>query len=328
VSGTGAGPRRRGILAASLLASLSAGRPAAAQEFPARPLRLLVPFAPGGFTDILARYIADRLGAALGQPVVVDNRPGAGGNIAAEMVAKAQPDGHTLLLASVAVFAINPALYPILPYDPAELGIIGVAATQPNILLAWPEAGIGSVPELIAAARAKPGSIAYASNGNGSVTHLTAAMLAAQAGIELLHVPYRGSAPGLADLIAGRVQIMFDGAGTALPQVRGGTARAIGLSWNRRLSELPDVPAISETLPGFDMSSWFALAGHAAMPAPAMARLADEVGRILGSDAFLRLLKERQAEPVRVSAAELPAFVAGERARWAEAVRRSGAKVE
>jgi tripartite-type tricarboxylate transporter receptor subunit TctC len=226
------------------------------------------------------------------------------------------------------VFAINPALYPSLPYDPAELGIIGVAATQPSILLAYPGAGIGSVPELIQAAKARPGAIAYASNGNGSVTHLTAAMLAAQAGIELLHVPYRGSAPGLADLIAGRVQIMFDGAGTALPQVKGGTARAIGLSWKQRLADLPDVPAIAETLPGFDMSSWFALAGHATMAPPTMARLRAELGRILGSEPYLRLLKERAAESVSVSEAQLPGFLVAERARWAEAVRRSGAKVE
>ncbi|MCC7282071.1 MAG: tripartite tricarboxylate transporter substrate binding protein [Acetobacteraceae bacterium] len=321
--------QRRGLFASPLLlAPFALGQPALAQDFPARPLRLLVPFAPGGFTDILARYIADQLGRALGQPVVVENRPGAGGSIAAEQVAKAAPDGHTLLLASVAVFAINPALYPSLPYDPAALALVDVVATQPNILLANPASGIGSVPELIAAAKAKPGTIAYASNGNGSVTHLTMAMLAAEAGIELLHVPYRGSAPGLVDLVAGRVQVMFDGAGTALPQVAGGAARAIGLSWDRRLAELPDVPPISATLPGFDMSAWFALAGHAGMPGPVMTELRRAVGQILASEPFLRLLKERQAEPVRIGGADLPAFVAAERGRWAEAVRRSGARVE
>lgn len=316
--------RRRVLLAAPALLSA----PARAQDFPARPLRILVPFAAGGFTDILARFIGERLSAALGQAVVIDNRPGAGGTIAAEMVARATPDGHTLLLASVAVFAINPALYPSLPYAPEELGLLGVVATQPNILLANPATGIGSVPDLVARARAQPGAIAYASNGNGSVTHLTAAMLAAEAGIELLHVPYRGSAPGLVDLVAGRVQVMFDGAGTALPQVQGGQARAIGLSWNRRLAELPDVPAIAETLPGFDMSSWFALATASASPAPARARLRAELAAVLASEAYARLLRERAAEPMDVAPEAFPAFLAAERTRWAEAVRRSGARVD
>lgn len=321
--------QRRGLLATPLmLSALGLATPALAQGFPTRPLRILVPFAPGGFTDILGRYLSDRLSQALGQPVVVENKPGAGGNIAAEQVTKAPADGHTLILASVSVFAINQALYASLPYDPADLAILGVVATQPNILLAWPGLGVNSVPELIAAAKAKPGAIAYGSFGVGSVSHLTAAMLAAEAGVEMLHVPYRGSAPAQADLIAGRVQVLFDGAGTALPQVRAGNARAIGLSWNQRLAELPDVPSIAETLPGFDMSSWFALAGHAGMPAASLARLRLELGRILESDAYLRLLKERQAEPVPVPAAELPAFLAAERTRWAEAVRRSGAKVE
>jgi tripartite-type tricarboxylate transporter receptor subunit TctC len=311
---------RRSLLAAPVLLAA----PARAQ----RPIRLLVPFAAGGFTDILARFLAEPLGAALGGTVVVENRPGAGGNIAAEIVAKAPPDGSTLLLASVAVFAINPALYPTLPYAPDDLALAGVVATQPNILLAHPGAGFDSVPGLIAAARARPDAIAYASNGNGSVTHLTAAMLAAQAGISLLHVPYRGSAPGLLDLAAGRVQVMFDGAGTALPQVQAGHARAIGLSWNRRLSALPDVPAISETLPGFDMSSWFALATHAATPAPALARLRAETAAITASPGFRRLLAERSAEPMDVPAASFPTFMTAERARWSEAVRRSGARVE
>jgi tripartite-type tricarboxylate transporter receptor subunit TctC len=311
---------RRTLLAGPALLA----RPARAQ----RPTRLLVPFAAGGFTDILARFLAEPLGAALGAPVVVENRPGAGGTIAAEMVAKAPPDGSTLILASVAVFAINPALYPALPYAPDDLALAGVVATQPNILLAHPGAGFDSVAGLVAAARARPGAIAYASNGNGSVTHLTASMLAAQAGIDLLHVPYRGSAPGLLDLAAGRVQIMFDGAGTALPQVQAGHARAIGLSWNRRLGALPDVPAISETLPGFDMSSWFALATHAATPPPALAKLRAEVAAITAAAPFRRLLAERAAEPMDVPVADFPAFLAAERTRWAEAVRRSGAKVE
>jgi tripartite-type tricarboxylate transporter receptor subunit TctC len=293
-----------------------------------RQSRMLVPFAAGGFTDILARFLAEPLGAALGAPVIVENRPGAGGTIAAEMVAKAPPDGSTMILASVAVFAINPALYPTLPYAPDDLALAGVVATQPNILLAHPGAGIGSVTELIDRARERPGAIAYASNGNGSVTHLTAAMLAAQAGIELLHVPYRGSAPGLVDLAAGRVQIMFDGAGTALPQVQGGQARAIGLSWNRRLAALPDVPAISETLPGFDMSSWFALAAHSATPAPALSRLRAEVAAITAAPGFRRLLAERAAEPMDVPVDRFAPFLAAERVRWGEAVRRSGAKVE
>ena len=302
--------------------------PARAQTFPARPLRVLIPFAPGGFTDIMGRFLAERLTHALGQTVVIENKPGAGGSIAAEQVTSAPADGYTLLLASDAVFAINQALYAKLPYNPDDLAILGVAATQPNILLAWPGLGVGSVAELIAAAKAKPDSIAYGSFGNGSVSHLTGAMLAARAGIALLHVFYRGSAPAQTDLIAGRIQILFDGAGTALPQVQAGSVRAIGVSWNRRLAELPDVPTIAETLPGFDMASWFAFATRADVPAPVLARLREAIGAALASEAFLRFLKERQAEPVPVASADLPAFLAAARTRWAEAVQRSGARVE
>lgn len=315
---------RRSLLAAPALLAL----PAHAQSFPSKPIRVLVPFAPGGFTDILGRFLADRLTPALGQSLIIENRPGAGGNIAADAVAKSAPDGHTLLLASVAVFAINGPLYGTLPYDPESFAMVGFVASQPNVLLANNDTGIDSVATLIARAKAAPESLAYASNGNGSVTHLTTALLETMAGIKLLHVPYRGSAPGLADLMGGRVQVMFDGAGTAIPQYRGGQVRAIGVSSAARAPDIPEVPAVAETLPGFDMTGWFALAAPGATPAPALDRLRSEVAVVMQSADFARLLRDRAAVKVPVPIADAGPFLAAERARWGEAVRRSGARVE
>jgi tripartite-type tricarboxylate transporter receptor subunit TctC len=316
--------QRRALLAASALLAL----PARAQNFPTKPIRILVPFAPGGFTDILARFLADRLAAPLGQPLVVDNRPGAGGSIAAEAVAKSPPDGHTLLLASLAVFAINRPLYGSVPYDPEGFAMLGFVASQPNVLLVGRDTGIASVAELIARARAAPESLAYASFGVGSVTHLTTAYMESVAGMKLLHVPYRGSAPGLAALMGGQVQLMFDGAGTALPLIREGRVRAIGVSSLARAGDLPDVPAIAETLPGFDMVGWFALVAPGATPAPVQDRLRRELAAVMAGADYQKLLADRAAVPVAVAPDQAAGFLASERARWEGAVRQSGAKPE
>lgn len=315
---------RRALLAAPAILAW----PARAQDFPTKPVRILVPFAPGGFTDVLGRFIGDRLSQALGQPVVVENKPGAGGNIAAEVVVKGPADGYTLILGSVSVFAINRVLYAKLSYDPDELGVIAVVAAQPNILLAWSGLGVRTVAELIAAAKAKPGAIAYGSFGVGSVAHLTSALFAAEAGIDVLHVPYRGSTPAEADLITGRIQMLFDGGGSAMPHIQAGNAIPLGVSTIDRLADLPDIPPIADTLPGFDMPPWFGLAGHAGTPPAVMARLRDEVGRILHSEPYRRFLRDRQANLVTAALADLPAFLAAERIRWAKAVRQSGATVE
>jgi tripartite-type tricarboxylate transporter receptor subunit TctC len=315
---------RRTLLAAPALLAT----PALAQNFPTRPIRVLVPFAPGGFTDILGRFLADRLAGPLGQPLIIENKPGAGGNIAAEQVAKSTPDGHTLLLASIAVFAINAPLYGRLPYDPESLEVVGFVASQPNVLLAGNDTRITSIAELVSRAKAAPESLAYASFGVGSVSHLTMAYMAEALGIKLLHVPYRGSAPALAALMGGEVQLLFDGAGTALPMIRAGRVRALGVTSVARAPDMPEVPAIAETLPGFDMVGWFALAAPGATPAPVLARLRAETEAVLASADFAKLLAERAAVRVPVTPDQAGAFLAGERARWAQAVRQSGAKVE
>jgi tripartite-type tricarboxylate transporter receptor subunit TctC len=298
---------------------------------PARPMRLVVPFAPGGLTDILARACAEQLQPRLGQPVVVENRPGAGGNLAAEAVARAAPDGTTLLVATQGIIAINKALFARLSYDPdADFTAIAMLAQQPNLLVVSPRAlpDVTSVAELIAKARATPGGLPYGSNGVGSFTHLSMELFRAAAGLTMTHVPYRGSAPLLTDMIAGTVGVAFDGLGTSAPQVRGGALRAIGVSGGTRFRALPEVPAIAETLPGFDASPWYGVFAPAAVPEAVQAGLEAALRGVLESPAWAAVLASREADPMPQGRATLAQMMARERARWGEAVRASGAKAD
>jgi tripartite-type tricarboxylate transporter receptor subunit TctC len=288
-----------------------------------------VPFGPGGFSDVLARFVAEALAPRLGQPVVVENRPGAGGNIAASAVVRAAPDGHTLLLAGQAITSINPALYASLPFDPErDFAPVAFLAEVPNLCLAGPATPGASLAEFIAAARQRPGAYSYGSVGVGSVTHLAAAMLCAAAGIEMLHVPYRSAGAVQADLLGGRIHLSFESAGTAVAQVRAGNLRGFGTAGARRIAELPEVPAIAELLPGFEAVGWFGLFAPAATPGPALSRLRTGLAAVLASEAFRSFLVARAAEPMAVAADGAVAFLAADRSRWTAAVRASGARAE
>jgi tripartite-type tricarboxylate transporter receptor subunit TctC len=298
---------------------------------PTRPVRLVLPFAPGGLTDILARACAEQLQARIGQPVVVENRPGAGGNLAAEAVARAAPDGTTLLVATQGIIAINKAMFSRLSYDPdADFTAIAMLAQQPNLLVVSPRAlpDVTDVAGLIAKARATPGGMPYGSNGVGSFTHLSMEIFRAATGLEMTHVPYRGSAPLLTDMIAGTVPVAFDGLGTSAPQVRGGALRAIAVSGGQRFRAMPDVPSIAETLPGFDASPWYGVFAQSALPEAMQAGLEAAFRAVLDSPAWAAVLTQREADAMPQGRAALATMMARERRVWGDAVRASGAKAD
>jgi tripartite-type tricarboxylate transporter receptor subunit TctC len=318
-------PFTRRLAVAASLAALS--RPAFA--FPDRPLRIVVPFGAGGFSDVLARFLSEPLSRRLGQPVVVENRPGAGGNIAGEAVLRAPADGHTMLLAGQAITSINPALYARMPFDPlTDFVALGFIAEVPNLAIGGPATPGGSLPGLIAAAKAAPGRLSYGSVGVGSVTHLAAAMLCAAAGIAMEHVPYRAAGAVQSDLAAGRIHLSFESAGSALGLVRGGGATALGVAGPARLRELPDVPAIAELLPGFEAIGWFGLFAAAATPANDLAALRRAISDVLASPDYTAFLLARAAQPMTLAAAQATAFLEADRRRWSEAVRLSGARAD
>ena len=319
---------RRAALALTGAAALAA--PARAQGFPTRPMRILVPFAAGGTTDILARAIGERLSAALGQPVVIDNRGGAGGTVAGEAFARSEPDGHTLLVATASLICINKALYARLPFDPdADFIPVAMLAQQPNVLVVNPRLlPMATLPELVAHIRANPGRVNFASSGTGSQLHLTGEMFRAAIGVEMTHVPYRGSAPAMTDLVAGNVPMMFDGLGTALPQVRGGAVRALGVASTSPNAALPGVPTIDSVLPGFLSVNWTGLFVLRGTPEAVVARIDAETRRALAGPEMAALFTQRAFDPMPIPRADLPAFVAAESTRWREAVRASGARAE
>jgi tripartite-type tricarboxylate transporter receptor subunit TctC len=314
------------------LALLAMPAVASAQGWaPTRPVRMVVPFAPGGLTDILARACAEQLQARIGQPVVVENRPGAGGNLAAEAVARAAPDGTTLLVATQGIIAINKAMFTRLSYDPdADFTAIAMLAQQPNLLVVSPRAlpDVNDVAGLIARAKATPGRLPYGSNGVGSFTHLSMEIFRAAAGVEMTHVPYRGSAPLLTDMIAGTVPVAFDGLGTSAPQVRAGALRAIAVSGGRRFRAMPDVPSIAETLPGFDASPWYGVFAQSALPEAMQAGLESAFRAVLESPAWAAVLTQREADAMPQGRAALAQMMARERRVWGDAVRASGAKAD
>jgi tripartite-type tricarboxylate transporter receptor subunit TctC len=316
---------RRLLLAA---AAAPFARPALAQEgFPNRPVRLVVGFTPGGATDISARAMMGKMSEVLGQPVVVENRGGAGGTVAGEAFARSEPDGHTLLVATASLICINKALYQTLPFDPdRDFLPVAMLAQQPNVLVVNPrQLPMATLAELIAHIRANPGKVNYASSGTGSQLHLTGAMFQAAVGVEMTHVPYRGSAPAMTDLVAGTVPMMFDGLGTALPQVRGGAVRALGVASETPNAALPGVPPISSVLPGFRSVNWTGLFALRGTPEPVLARIDAETRKALASPEIATLFQSRAFDPLPTPRAELVAFVAEESRRWREVVRASGA---
>jgi len=306
------------------------GAPAAATgAFPSRPLRLVVPFPAGGPTDIVARPLAQMLSDALQQQVVVDNRGGAGGSIAAEGVAKSPPDGYTLLMGTVGTQAINAFLYKKLAYDPArDFTALGLAASAPVAAVVNVNAPYANIADLIAAAKRQPGSIAFGSAGNGTPGHLTGELFAKAAGIDLKHVPYRGSAPAITDLVGGQIPLMFDPVQSVLAQVQGGRLRALAVSSRQRASVLPQVPTMAEAgLRNFEAEAWWGVFGPAHLPPAVAARLTAEIERIVKSDAFREKLGNLGVNPM-VMREPFADFHRAELAKWGKAVQDSGASVD
>ncbi len=295
--------------------------------YPSKPVKLVVGFAPGGTTDVIARVIAQKLTAATGQQFIVDNRSGAGSNLGAQVVAKAEPDGYTLYASSVAN-TINMTLYPSPGYDFAK-GMVPVAmfAKVPNVLVVHPGLPIKTVAEYIAYAKANPGKLSFASSGNGSSIHLSGELFKTMAKVDILHVPDRGSGPAVSDLLGGQVSSMFDNMPSALPQVKGGKLRAIAVTSAKRSPSAPEVPTIAESgLPGYDVQSWFALNAPAKTPAPIVAKLNAEVNKALASKDVQDRLAELGAVPTTMTPVEYGGFIDSEIKKWAQVVKASGAK--
>jgi len=318
---------RRTFLAAcaAVLFSGSAG----AQDYPSRPVKIIVPFPAGGSNDIIARIVAQKLTERNGQTFLVENRGGAGGNIGAETVATAEPDGYTLLLTAPPPLTINGSLYKKLPFDPAKaFAPVALIASVPIVLVVNPSVPAKNVGELIALAKAKPGTLNFGSSGIGSTNHLAGELLKSVAGIDIVHVPYRGAAPAMNDLLAGQIPFMFDNMPAVLPQVQGKAINAIAVAGARRAEALPDVPVVAETIPGFEASSWFGLVAPAKTPRPALAKLSGELEAILKMADVKKRLAELGAEPGTVFGEAFGQFMTDETAKWGKIIKASGATVD
>jgi tripartite-type tricarboxylate transporter receptor subunit TctC len=302
---------------------------AQAQDYPGRPIRIVVPFPAGGSADLIPRIVGEKLAAKWGQAVVVENRPGAAGNIGAELVYKSEPDGYTLLSAPPPPLVINQSLYKKLAFDPAQFVPVSVMAAIPNVLLVNPSVGASSVQELIAFAKAAPGRLNYASQGSGSTSHLTAEMFKSVAGkLQITHIPYKGTAPALTDLLGGQVDIMFDNLGVSLQHVKSGKLRALAVCSEKRIAALPDVPALSELLPGFVAIAWFGVVAPPKTPTPIAEKLSAAIAEVLKLPDVLKRLAELSAEPLGYSPAQMSAFMKQDAARWLEVIRSAGVKME
>jgi tripartite-type tricarboxylate transporter receptor subunit TctC len=324
---------RRGFtlaLAATVAAGSFTALPAAAQAYPTKPVTIVVPFAAGGTTDILARVIGDALKKELGQPVVIDNRAGAGGNIGGALAAKAAPDGHTLFMGTVGTHAINAALYKKMPFDPVkDFAPLTRVAMVPNLLVANPARPYKNVKELIAHAKAKPGSVTFGSSGNGSSIHLSGELFNTLAKVDMIHVPYKGSAPAVTDLIGGQIDIMFDNMPSAIQHVRNGRLKALAVTTAKRSPELPDVPTIAEAgVPGYEATSWFGMFAPADTPAPVVTRLNTALVKVLADPQVKKKLAEQGAEPYSEKPEQFAEFIRKESAKWSQVVKAAGATVD
>lgn len=324
-------PRSRRPVAVScaFLVGCALAAAAGAQPYPSRPIRVVVPFAPGGAVDLVARTLAPKLNEALGQPVIVDNRSGAGGTIGTDIVAKARPDGHTLLAASMGV-AVNAVLYPKLPYDTLkDLAPVTLLGEQPNILVVHPGVPARSLNDLLALARAKPGQISYASGGVGSNTHLVTVLFARMAKVELLHVPYKGLGPAIADLVGGQVQLAVSNVSTAVPHVKSGRLRLLAVTTAKRFPLFPDTPTVAEAgVPGYESSGWYGLWATAGAPRSVLERLNQEVTGILGTPALREQFESQGLQPIPTSPETFGRRLREEINKWGPVVKASGAKPE
>lgn len=329
------GIARRGVLAA-LPAVLAAPRLASAQGFPSRPIRIVIPFTPAGTTDLVGRMTAEMLGRRLNHQVVVDNRPGASGNVGAEFVARSEADGHTLLLTTIGTGAINFAVFrDRMPYKLEDLAAVGLMTRVPNVLMAANNTNIRSVADLVREARARPGQINYGTAGIATSPHVVVEQLRLATNIDITHVPYRGSAPMLTEMVAERIEIGMDNIPSALTFIRDGKIRAIATTGAQRNPSLPDVPTVAEQgLPGFEATAWFGVLAPAATPAPVVQRLGAELNAIALDPAFRQRMEALGAEPPRLtpdggtSPETFAAFLRAEIAKWADVVTRANVRVE
>jgi tripartite-type tricarboxylate transporter receptor subunit TctC len=322
---------KRLLLVSLAAACMLAGAPSSAQPYPAKPIRFVVPFPPGGPLDIMGRGVAQKLQEAWGQPVVVDNRPGAGGGIGADLVAKSPGDGYTLLMGAVSTHAINPSLYAKIPYDPQKDFVpVALVAQVPNILVVNPSLPVHSVKELIDYARAKPGSLSFGSGSTGSTGHLAGELFKTEARVDMVHIPYKGGAPAMQDLLAGQTQLMFDNLANALPQVKAGKLRALAVTTLKRAPAVPDLPTVAESgLPGFDLTTWFGVFVPAGTPRATVVQLNAEIVKALASKDLADRLAAMGAAPSENNTPEsFAAFVRAEAAKYAQVVKSSGARVD
>ena len=310
------------------LTMMFAVAPAAAETYPSRPITVIVPFAGGSASDVVTRIVLERMSASMGQPIIVDNRAGAGGNIGAETAAHAVPDGYTLFLGGVGSHGINPAIQAKLPYDPVrDFAPVSLIASAPLLAVVHPSVPAKSIGDLIKLARARPGQLNFASSGVGTIGHLSAELLNAMAGIRIEHVPYKGTGPALTDLLGGQVQLMFNSAVSMLPQVRTGKLRALAVTSAKRLAALPEMPTVAESgVPGYEAASWYGVFVPAGTARPTIEKLSGEVVRITRAPDVRERLLADGAEPAGMSPAEFAAFIQRELARWAKVVREAGIK--
>jgi tripartite-type tricarboxylate transporter receptor subunit TctC len=309
--------------------ALAAGA-ASAQNYPTKPIRLVVPFAPGGSSTLVARFMAEEMGKGLGTNFVIENKPGGGGNIAMQEVARSTPDGYTLIIGHVGSLAMNPYMYERLPYDvDKDFAPVSLLAIVPNIFVVYHEVPAKDLREFVALAKSKPGQINYGSAGNGSAGHLAMEYLKQVAGMELQHVPYKGTGPNVTDLVAGRTQATSAGTPPLLPHVKSGKLRVIAVGTSKRLQSIPEVPTVAEQgYPGFETSQWYGLNAPAKTPEPIVSRLAEEAAKAAKSSLVRERFKPDDAEAVGSTPQEYAAFIKREQERWSKVVRTANIKAD
>ena len=302
----------------------------AGEPYPSKPIRLVVPFPPGGSLDVVARAIGQKLSEAWGQPVVIDNRPGAGGNIGADVVAKSAPDGYTILEGALSTHAVNVSLYAKMPYDPIrDFAPITLVAVTPNVLVLNPSLPANSVVELIAYAKAHPGKLSFGSGSNGSAGHLAGELFKTEAGVDMLHVPYKGGSPALQALLAGDTQLMFDNLANSMQLLRAGKLKAIAVTTAKRSVLVPELPTLAETgLPGFDIYTWWGFLAPAGTPKEIVAKWNTEVTRILNTPDMRTFFAQQGAEPAPTTPEQFATLIRNEIPKYAKIIKDSGAKVD
>jgi len=321
---------KRLAIAVATIAAISFGAPLAAQTYPQKPIKIVVPYPAGGTSDILARAIGVKLTESLGQPVIVDNKPGANGNVGADIVAKSPPDGYTLLLADIGALAISPSVYPALPFDPTkDFAPVTMVAYSPHILVVHPSIPAASVKDLIALAKSKPGKLNFAISGVGGAPHLAGVEFALRTGIDWAYIPYKGGSQAIADVAGGQADVTMNGMLATYPLVQGGKLKLIAVSSGKRMSAIPDVPTIAESgVPGFETGSWQGVIAPAGTPPEIVAKLNAEIIKIVSTPEMRDRLAQQGADVRTNTPAEFGTFIGNEKARWAKVVKDAKVKIE